>query len=50
MSKQPITKTGIACATALIKISLPALDNNLSFHPWIFLPNTILQVGENITP
>jgi hypothetical protein len=35
-SKQDIAYVGIACATALIKISLPAFDNSFSFHRWIF--------------
>jgi hypothetical protein len=36
-SKQAIAYVGIACATALMRISLPALDRNFYFHPLILL-------------
>ena len=32
--KQFIMYVGIACATAFIRISLPAFERNFSFHPW----------------
>ena len=33
-----IVYVGVACATALIRTSRPALDNSLLFYPVIFLP------------
>ena len=33
-----IVYVGVACATTFMRISLPALDMSLSFHPSIFLP------------
>uniref|UniRef100_A0A8R7U1G0 Uncharacterized protein n=1 Tax=Triticum urartu TaxID=4572 RepID=A0A8R7U1G0_TRIUA len=35
-SKQAMEYTGIACATALMRISFPPFDRSFSFHPWIF--------------
>ena len=37
---------GLLWITILIKISLPAWDNNFSFHLWIFFPNPLLNVVE----
>lgn len=37
--KQLIAKVGIACTTALRRISLPTCDSSFSFQPWIF-PHT----------
>ena len=34
--KQPIAKVGIACMTALRRISRLAWDSSYSFHPWSF--------------
>ena len=34
-SKHDIAQVRIACATALIRTSLPAFDKSFSFHPWI---------------
>ena len=36
--KHPIVYVGTACAMTFIKISLPPMDNNFSFHPISFFP------------
>ena len=36
--KQLIVYVGVACAIALMSISLPAFESNLPFHPTILLP------------
>jgi hypothetical protein len=36
-SKQDIAYVGIAWAMLLIKISLPVMDNNFSFHPYMLV-------------
>lgn len=38
-----IMYVGVACAMALMRISLPALDRSLPFHPVIFLPTWFLM-------
>jgi len=40
----------MAWAIAFIKVSLPALDNNLTFQPWIHFHNyPVLQVVEQFS-
>jgi hypothetical protein len=41
---------GIACATPFISTSLPAIDNNISSHPWtLFQTQSFKYLKEPLT-
>lgn len=47
-SKQPIMKLGIACTTALIKISFPTPDKKFLIPPLHTLPDSVFQISKSI--